>query len=217
MTVTELGKQPSVLNHFIAELRDVNTQSDRMRFRRNLERTGELLAYEISKDFDFESALITTPLGQAPTELLREQPVLLTILRAGLPFHQGFLNYFDRAPSAFVSAFRKHKNNSDDFVVEVEYLSTPDLEGKVVVLNDPMLATGSSIVRVYRALLKHGTPRQLVVACVLATEEGIAHLKSNLPANTRLYAAVVDTELTAHGYIVPGLGDAGDLAYGPKQ
>lgn len=214
--VKELAKERSVVNHFIAELRDVEVQKDPMRFRRNLARIGEVMAVEVSRTMEYAESEVTTPLGVARTELMAEQPVLATILRAGLALHQGFMNYFDRADSAFVSAYRKHRKGEDAFDIEVEYLSSPSLEGRVVVLCDSMLASGRSMVLVYKALLRLGKPKALHVAAVIASAEGLAYAKAHLPAGTRFWIGAVDDEMTAQAYIVPGLGDAGDLAYGEK-
>lgn len=215
--VMELVKQRSVVNHFIAELRDVEVQKDPMRFRRNLERVGEVMALELSRTLDYVETEVTTPLGVARTELMAEQPVLATILRAGLPLHTGMMNYFDRADSAFVSAYRKHRKGEDAFDIEVEYLSSPSLEDRVVILCDPMLATGRSMVLVYKALLRLGKPKALHVAAAIASAEGLEYTKLHMPAGTRFWIGAVDDEMTAQAYIVPGLGDAGDLAYGAKM
>ena len=214
--VKELVKERSVVNHFIAELRDVQVQKDPMRFRRNLARIGEVMAVEISRTLEFKAAEVVTPLGVARTDLMAEQPVLATILRAGLAMHQGFMNYFDRADSAFVSAYRKHRKGEDAFEIEVEYMSSPSLEDRVVVLCDPMLASGRSMVLVYKALLRLGKPKALHVASVIASVEGLEYAKPHLPAGTHFWIGAVDDEMTAQAYIVPGLGDAGDLAYGEK-
>jgi uracil phosphoribosyltransferase len=215
--VFELVSRPSVADHFIAELRDVQVQKDPMRFRRNLERVGEVLAYELSRTLAYEEQEVTTPLAVARGRRLAEQPVLATILRAGLPLHQGMLNYFDRADSAFVSAYRKHRKGEDAFDIEVEYLSSPSLEGRVLVLCDPMLATGQSMVLVHRALQRLGKPRSLHVVSAIASSEGLEYAKLHLPAGTRFWIGAIDEEMTAQSYIVPGLGDAGDLAYGEKM
>lgn len=215
--VNNLSQQTSVFNQYMTEIRDVTVQTDSMRFRRNLERVGEIMAYEISKTLDYVQHKVSTPLGVSECSMLASQPVLATILRAGLPMHQGFLNYFDHAENTFVSAYRIHHNNDDDFDVEVEYLASPDLEGKVVILCDPMLATGSSMVLAYKALLERGTPRHIHVVTVIASAEGIRFVQQNMPAESTIWAAAVDKELTSRSYIVPGLGDAGDLAYGSKQ
>jgi uracil phosphoribosyltransferase len=214
--VKELAQEKSVAGHFIAELRDANVQQDAMRFRRNLERIGEALAMELSRTLGYEEREVTTPLGVARAHLLAEQPVLATILRAGLPLHQGLLNYFDRADNAFVSAYRKHRKGEDAFDIEVEYLSSPPLHDRVLVLCDPMLATGQSMVLVYRALLRLGVPKALHVVSAIASNEGLEYAKLHLPAGTRFWIGAIDEEMTAQAYIVPGLGDAGDLAYGKK-
>jgi len=215
--VHELVKQHSVASHFLAELRDVSVQRDPMRFRRNLERLGEVIALELSRTMEYETKEVTTPLGVATVSGLREQPVLATILRAGLPMHQGMLNYFDRADSAFVSAYRKHRKGTDSFDIEVEYLSSPSLDDRIVVLCDPMLATGQSMVLVYRALLRLGKPKAIHVVAAIASNEGLEYAKLHLPAGTRFWIGAIDEEMTAQAYIVPGLGDAGDLAYGEKM
>lgn len=214
--INNLDHHDSVFSQFMAEIRDADIQRDSLRFRRNLERVGELMAYEISKHMDFETRAVRTPLGVSECRVLAEQPVLATILRAGLPLHRGFLNYFDRAENTFISAYRVHHNDADDFEVEIEYLSSPDLEGKTVILCDPMLATGSSMVLAYKALLERGTPRRLHVATVIASEPGVSYACEHLPAGTTIWAGAIDKELTPRSYIVPGLGDAGDLAYGSK-
>ena len=214
--VMELDKQRSVAGHFLAELRDVNVQKDPMRFRRNLERVGEVLALELSRTLEYTEQEVTSPLGTARVQLLAEQPVLATILRAGLPLHQGMLNYFDRADNAFISAYRKHRKGEDGFDIEVEYLSSPALHDRVLVLCDPMLATGQSMVLVYKALLRLGKPKSLHVVSAIASAEGLEYAKLHLPAGTRFWIGAIDEEMTAQAYIVPGLGDAGDLAYGAK-
>jgi len=213
--VHNLSKQNSVLSVFISELRDQAIQKDSMRFRRNMERIGEVMAYEISKTMDFHSQDVETPLGMAHCNLLIHQPVLATILRAGLPVHQGIMNYFDRAESGFISAYRKHRND-DTFDIEIEYLSSPSVEGKTVILCDPMLATGSSMVLAYKALLRRGNPHHVHIAAVIASSEGVEYVKKHMPVNTTIWLGAVDEELTAQAYIVPGLGDAGDLSYGEK-
>ena len=214
--VMELVKQRNVAGHFLAELRDVNVQKDPMRFRRNLERIGEVLAYELSRTLDYTEQEVISPLGTARVHLLQEQPVLATILRAGLPLHQGLLNYFDRADNAFISAYRKHRKGEDGFDIEVEYLSSPSLHDRTLIICDPMLATGRSMVLVYKALLRLGKPKALHVVAAIASAEGLEYAKLHLPAGTRYWIGAVDEEMTAQAYIVPGLGDAGDLAYGAK-
>lgn len=214
--VQEIGLQNSIFNQFLKEVRDENIQRDRARFRRNLERTGEILAYEVSKKLAYKAEEITTPLGSANMQIPESNPVLATILRAGLPFHQGFLNYFDSADSAFVSAYRRHLKNQDDFEVRIEYMSCPNLEDKELLIVDPMLATGTSMVLVYKALITNGKPRNTHIVTLLASKEGVEYVKKNLPENTTIWAGAIDDELTAQAYIVPGLGDAGDLSYGKK-
>ena len=211
-----LSEQTSVLNQYIAEIRDQQIQQDRIRFRRNMERIGEIFAYEISKTLQYKTVTTQTVLGEAETKVLAEQPVVATILRAGLPLHSGLLNIFDSAQNAFVSAYRKHhKDNSFD--VQVEYLSTPVLDDKTLILCDPMLATGSSMILTYKALLAKGTPKHTHIISVIASREGVDYFRKHMPnENYTLWLGVVDEELTAHAYIVPGLGDAGDLAYGEK-
>jgi uracil phosphoribosyltransferase len=212
-----LAGKGSLIDRFIAELRDVNVQKDRMRFRRNLERIGEVIGYELSKKLAWQEDVVTTPLGDANVLKLDSQPVLATILRAGLPLHQGLLNYFDAADNAFISAYRMNHKDNGSFDVRVEYLSSPLVEGRVVILSDPMLATGLSMVLAYKALLRKGTPKHLHIVTAIASAQGLEYLKSHLPSNCTIWIAALDEELTAHSYIVPGLGDAGDLAYGTKE
>jgi uracil phosphoribosyltransferase len=213
--IYELGKENSILNEFISEMRDVEVQKDSMRFRRNLERAGEICAYEISKKLEWIKKEVNTPLGVAKVPVLKQQPVIATILRAGLPFHQGLLNVFDKAENAFLSAYRKHHPDGT-FEVQVEYMACPDLNGKTLILCDPMLATGNSIELVYKAMKRNGVPKNIHIATVIASDEGIEHVKKHLPNNTIIWACAIDEELTAQAYIVPGLGDAGDLAFGNK-
>ena len=215
--VVELNKGNSVANHFLAELRDVVAQKEPMRFRRNLERMGEVMAYELSKTLLYEEKEVLSPLGMAYISLPMDRPVLCTILRAGLPLHQGLLNYFDRADNAFVSAYRKHRKGEDGFDVEVEYLSSPSIEDRVLVISDPMLASGRSMVLVYKAMLRMGKPKAVHVVSVIASSEGVEFARKHFPPNTRFWIGAIDEEMTAEAYIVPGLGDAGDLAYGNKQ
>ena len=213
-----LGENNSIFNQFIAEIRDEKIQKDSMRFRRNLERTGEIFAYEISKKLDFSAKKITTPLGEVDIPVLTEIPVLATILRAGLPLHQGMLNYFDSAENSFISAYRKHGKNEQEFSIKLEYMSGPDLNDKTVILSDPMLATGASIITVIKALQQFGKPKHIHIVSLIASSEGIINVKKGLKQdNFTLWLGAVDDELTATSYIVPGLGDAGDLAYGSKQ
>lgn len=217
MEVINLDKTPSLLNRYLRELRDITIQSDPLRFRRNLERIGEIMAYEISKHIDHHDEEITTPLDKYIAKEPSEKIVLATILRAGLPFHQGFLNYFDYAENAFVSAYRKYKEKGASFDVLVEYLASPDIEGKTLILVDPMLATGSSMELGYRALLNNGTPAKIHVASVIATRQAVDYVVKVFPQDkTTIWTAAIDPDLNSHSYIVPGLGDAGDLAFGVK-
>jgi len=211
-----LGNKSSLLKHFIAEVRDVEMQKDSLRFRRNMERLGEIFAYEISKTLGWRQQEVITPLGSAQCEVLAEQPVIATILRAGLPLHQGILNFFDRAENAFISAYRKHHKNGR-FDIKIEYISCPILDGKDLVISDPMLATGASLVLTYKELLQRGKPRHTHIVAVLASAQGVEYIKKHLPyGEYTLWLGEVDDELTAKAYIVPGLGDAGDLAFGSK-
>ena len=214
--VIDLSKNNSLLNHWVAELRDVHVQNDRMRFRRNIERIGEVAAYELSKTLQYKSVEVTTPLGIAPTQLLTEQPVLATILRAGLPLHQGVLNYFDKADNAFISAYRKHHPDGS-FEISLEYLSCPNLNGRVLILCDPMLATGASLVETIQAIQKTYTPAQIHIVVTIASQKGIEHVEKELGADTPIWCAAIDPVLNDKSYIVPGLGDAGDLAFGTKM
>lgn len=209
-----LEENNSIANHFIAELRNVEVQQDSMRFRRNMERIGEIFAYEISKNLVYDECEIQTPLGLTNINLINQQPILATILRAGLPLHQGLLNYFDHAGSAFISAYRKVKKQGD-FIIQAEYISAPDLTDKVVIVSDPMLATGKSMVLCCKELLSGYNIKELHIVSIIASQEGINHVKANLP-KANLWIGAIDEELTSKAYIVPGLGDAGDLAYGDK-
>lgn len=205
-----------MLKHYIAEVRDVEIQKDSLRFRRNMERLGEIFAYEISKVLKWTPQEVITSLGTAQCEVLSEQPVIATILRAGLPLHQGILNFFDRAENAFISAYRKHHKNGR-FDIQIEYTSCPNLDGKFLVISDPMLATGASMVLAYKELLRHGKPSHTHIVSVLASAQGVEYVKRHLPSTDySLWLGEVDDELTAKAYIVPGLGDAGDLAFGSK-
>jgi uracil phosphoribosyltransferase len=216
MKIINLGEKDSVLNSFIAEIRDHNIQKDSMRFRRNMERIGEIFAYEISKTMTYSSKNIMTPLGELPMELIENQPVLATILRAGLPLHQGLLNYFDKAENAFVSAYRKHHRDGS-FEIQMDYISSPDIKNKTLIITDPMLATGSSMVIVYKELIANGAPKHTHIVSAIASVQGIDFLQKHLPnKKCTLWVGAIDQELTAKSYIVPGLGDAGDLAYGSK-
>ncbi|MBK9400999.1 MAG: uracil phosphoribosyltransferase [Bacteroidetes bacterium] len=211
-----LSEGNSIINQFIAELRNVEVQNDRMRFRRNLERIGEIAAMEISRKLPYTIQEVTTPLGIANVSLPSEQPVVGTILRAGLPLHQGVLNYFDHADNAFISAYRKHHKDGS-FDIRLEYVSSPSLEGRILILADPMLATGASLVTTFKAILEYGKPRHTHIVAALASTQGIEFIKKNMPEEVDLWIGAIDEELTAQAYIVPGLGDAGDLAYGEKQ
>lgn len=212
--ITDFSQSNSIINQFVAELRNVEIQTDSMRFRRNLERIGELMAYEISKTLEYELFEVETPLGMASVDLPSEIPVLGTIMRAGLPMHQGFLNIFDNAENAFVSAYRKHHKNGT-FEIKVEYVSCPSLEGKVLIIADPMLATGASMVSTIQHLQEFGNPKQIHIATAIAATDGIDYVRRLLP-KAKIWAGAIDEELTAKSYIVPGLGDAGDLAFGEK-
>ncbi|MDX1651648.1 MAG: uracil phosphoribosyltransferase [Brumimicrobium sp.] len=205
----------SLFGRFLAEIRDVDIQKDRMRFRRNLQRIAEIMAYELSKSLRYEEKTVVTPLGDAQMMLSDDKIVLATILRAGLPMHQGLLNYFDHAESAFVSAYRKHTSD-EDFDIHVEYCASPDLDKKVLVISDPMLATGNSMAMVYSALKKYGKPKSIHLVIGIATDEAINFIRKKFPDNVKIWVGAIDDELTAQSYIVPGLGDAGDLAFGDK-
>ena len=215
--VKVLNKENTILNKFLAQMRDKRVQKDSMRFRRNMERVGEIMAYEISKKLNYKTEMVETPLGIAAVESINDKVVIATILRAGLPFHQGFLNYFDDADNGFVSAYRKSRPDGS-FIVDVEYVSTTSLVGKTLILVDPMLTTGTSLMLVYDALIRRaGEPDHTHFAAAIASEEGVDYvLKRTNPAKCTLWCAAVDEELTAKSYIVPGIGDAGDLAYGEK-
>ncbi len=217
MKIINFAERNSLLNRFIAEIRDTSIQGDRMRFRRNLERIGELMAYEVSKELSYSPKEVTTPLGVATVSTYDNAVVLGTILRAGLPFHQGFLSYMDDAENAFVSAYRKYKDKLN-FDIHIEYIASPRIDGKTLILTDPMLATGGSMELAYKALLTKGTPSEVHLASVIASRQAVDYLESalgDLPVT--LWVAAIDEELDSHSYIVPGLGDAGDLAYGDKE
>ncbi|OQY03279.1 MAG: uracil phosphoribosyltransferase [Bacteroidetes bacterium 4572_117] len=215
--INVLGKENSILNKFIAELRDVNIQNDSMRFRRNLERIGEIFAYEISKTLTYGQQQIKTPLGELNILLPDNNLVVASIMRAGLPLHQGFLNYFDKAENAFISAFRKYHKDGN-FSIQFGYLSSPSIENKTLILSDPMLASGSSMVLAYKNLIGKGIPKHTHIVSIIASKEGIEFLRKNISKEKiTLWVGAVDDELTAKAYIVPGLGDAGDLAYGAKE
>ncbi len=213
--IVNLSQQHSLVSNWVSELRDTQIQTDRMRFRRNLERIGEVAAYEISKLLPDEEKEVPTPLGTAVHRVLKEYPVLATILRAGLPLHQGLLNYFDKSDNAFISAYRKHHPDGS-FEISLEYMSSPELDDRVVIISDPMLATGSSLVKTIRFLKAEGQPREIHIVAAIACTVGIEYVKREEPS-VKIWCGDIDDELTAKGYIVPGLGDAGDLAYGPKM
>ena len=212
-----LGQENTILNKFIAQIRDCKIQLDSMRFRRNVERVGEIMRYEISKTLNYQAQTVETPLGEAEMSLISDKVVIATVLRAGLPLQQGFLNYFDDAECAFVSAYRKNKKDGT-FKINVEYVSCGDLEGKILILVDPMLATGQSLRMTYETLVAHGgEPLHTHIASVIASEQGVEYAQQHLPAGkTTLWLGAVDAELTSKAYIVPGIGDAGDLCYGKK-
>lgn len=212
--VINLSNEHSLVSNWIAEIRDERIQQDRMRFRRNLERVGEIAAYEISKILPYEEMEVQTPLGTAISKVLTEQPVLTTILRAGLPLHDGLLNYFDKADCAFVSAYRKHDKDGS-FEISLEYFSSPEIENRIVIISDPMLATGASLVKTIQYLREEGEPKAIHIVAAIACTVGIEHVRRNIPSAT-IWCGDIDDELTAKGYIVPGLGDAGDLAFGVK-
>jgi len=211
MEIQILANNKSIFNEFIAEIRNVEVQGDPMRFRRNMERMGEIFGYELSKQLPYTTSSVNTPLDKAEVSTLSEQPVIATILRAGLALHHGIANCFDRAGQGFVSAYR------DGESIQVEYLASPSLDDKVLVLSDPMLATGRSMALAYKALLNNGTPKQTHIVSVIASKQGVEYIQEKLPKNTTLWLGVVDDELTPNAYITPGLGDAGDLAYGDKM
>jgi uracil phosphoribosyltransferase len=213
--VTNLSTKHSLLTNWISELRNTDIQTDRMRFRRNLERIGEVMAYEISKILPWQEKEIQTPLGIHTSKVLKEQPVLATILRAGLPLHQGLLNYFDKADNAFISAYRKHRRDGS-FDINLEYLSAASLENRVLIICDPMLATGASLTAALQALKDSGTPLQIHIVSAIAASVGIEYVIREFGEKLYIWCGDIDDELTAKGFIVPGLGDAGDLAFGPK-
>lgn len=219
MKIVNFAESASVINQYVAEIRDVNIQADRLRFRRNIERIGELMAYEMSKELTYTEKLVTTPLGQAKALTPDDELVIGTVFRAGLPLHQGFLHVFDRAGNAFVSAYRYYKDKECSEVdVHIEYIASPRLEGKTLLLVDPMLATGESMELAWKGFLTKGTPDKLMIACVIASRQGVEHLQRLFPGDeVSLYCAAIDPELNSRKYIVPGLGDAGDLAFGGKD
>lgn len=214
--IVNLSEQHSLVSNWVSELRDVTVQNDRMRFRRNLERIGEIAAYEISKILPYTEKTIDTPLGTHNSKVLLEQPVLATILRAGLPLHNGMLNYFDKADNAFVSAYRKHHRDGS-FEISMEYMSCPDLNNRIVIISDPMLATGASLVKTVQYMKEEGSPSEIHIVVAIACTVGIEYVQREVGDNVRIWCGDIDDELTAKGYIVPGLGDAGDLAFGQKM
>ena len=216
MHIHNISEQNSILNTFISEIRNVTIQKDRMRFRRNIERVGEILGYEMSKVLNYKPENIETPLGTTAVNLIENNIVLCSILRAGVPLHNGLLNYFDTAESAFISAYRHHKYNTEAFDIIVEYLACPNLENKTLILADPMLATGQSMVATLDALKPYGTPKEIHLVSVIAAKEGIDFVEKHFENATHLWVATVDEKLNSKGYILPGLGDAGDLAFGEK-
>ena len=218
MKVVDFSKTNSLLNTFVREIRDITIQNDRLRFRRNLERLGEIMAYEISKDLDYKTISVQTPLDSAEASIHSDEVVIGTILRAGLPFHHGVLNYFDGAENAFVSAYRKYKETGhQSFDIHIEYIASPQIDGKTLILTDPMLATGSSMELTYRALLTKGTPKKIHIASIVASQQAVDYCIKNFPEDkTTIWVAAIDPELNESSYIVPGIGDAGDLAYGSK-
>ncbi|NGX84374.1 uracil phosphoribosyltransferase [Aequorivita sp. KMM 9714] len=216
MIINDFSKENSLISKYIFELRDVSIQKDSMRFRRNIERIGEIMSYEISKTLNYETVKVTTPLGEKEVYVPDNKIVLCSILRAGLPLHNGVLNYFDSVENAFISAYREHPNDDDGFEVIVSYLASPSIEGKTLILVDPMLATGKTLENVLEALKNHGKPKQIHILSVIGAKPGIEYVENIFPADTHLWIAAVDDSLNSRGYIIPGLGDAGDLAYGEK-
>ena len=214
--IHNLGEHNSLFNQFISEIRSADIQTDAMRFRKNMERIGEILAYEISKTLPYEKKKIITPLGEGEMNTLKQQPVLAAILRAGLPLHQGLLNYFDQADNAFISAYRKHDIDGN-FEIQIDYMSSPVLKNRTLIIADPMLATGKSMVLSYRELITKGIPKHIHIVSIIASADGIEYIQKHIP-NTKctIWIGAIDQEMTAQSYIVPGLGDAGDLAYGSK-
>jgi len=217
MKINILSKEKSVLLQYLAEIRDKDIQKDRMRFRRNIERIGEIMSYELSKTLSYQPAKVTTPLGEKETQLLAEDLIVCSVLRAGLPLHLGVLNYFDKADNAFISAYRKRNPRTNELEIDVEYFAGPDLQGKTLLLVDPMLATGKSLLAVFNALQKNGKPAKTHILSIIASREGIDFLEKQLNANVELWTADIDPVLNEKAYIVPGLGDAGDLAFGPRK
>jgi uracil phosphoribosyltransferase len=216
MRLHNISENSSILNHFLAQIRDINIQNDSMRFRKNIERIGEIMAYELSKTLEYKDIAVQTPLGIKNTTTIADNVVLCSILRAGLALHMGFMHIFDNAENGFVSAYRHHYKNDDDFEILVEYQAAPSFQNKNLILIDPMLATGQSMVAVFNKLMTEETPKEIHIAVVIAAPEGIEYLRQNLPDSCHLWIAAIDEKLNEKNYIVPGLGDAGDLAYGSK-
>lgn len=217
MEIVNFAERQSLMSQFMMELRDTTIQKDMMRFRRNLERIGEIMAFEISRTLNYKTVDTPTPLGTASCDVIADQVVLATIFRAGIPFHQGFLNYFDHAENAFVSAYRKYKEK-ENFDVFIEYLASPRLDGKTLIIADPMIATGASMELSYKALITKGEPSHIHIASAIASQQAVDYIKSRFPSDkTTIWIGAIDKEINAHSYIVPGLGDAGDLAYGIKE
>ena len=216
MIIHDFSTSNSVLNKFIAELRDVDIQKDSMRFRKNIERVGQVLAHELSKTLSYKPSVVNTPLGQKKMMIPNDEIVICSVLRAGLPLHQGLLNFFDKAENAFISAYRHHRDNQDAFEVIVNYFAAPSLEGKTLILTDPMLATGKTLENVRKVLLLHGEPKQIHIISVIGSKTGVEYIKTVFSEKTQLWIAAIDPILNEKGYISPGLGDAGDLSFGLK-
>ena len=216
MILHNFDESHSIMHQFVSELRDENIQKDAMRFRKNIERIGEILSYELSKTFSYKNNVIQTPLGSKICAQVQDRLVLCSILRAGLPLHQGVLNYFDTAENGFISAFRKHINDQDDFEVIVNYLAAPSIQDKTLILIDPMLATGKTLENTFKALKKYGNPKQIHIVSIMGSLQGVDYIKEIFPKDTHLWIAAIDDTLNSKGYIIPGLGDAGDLSYGQK-
>lgn len=216
MKIINFDKENSLMSQYMLEMRDINIQKDPLRFRRNMERAGQIMAYEISKSIEYKKVDVTTPLDVAHCQTIESQIVLATIFRAGLPFHQGFLSYFDYAENAFVSAYRKYREK-ENFDVQIEYLASPRIDGKTLILCDPMLATGASMELSYRALLTKGNPAKVHIASIIASQQAVDYISDKFPDDTTLWVGAIDPIINPHSYIVPGLGDAGDLAFGEKD
>ncbi|GGF46534.1 uracil phosphoribosyltransferase [Echinicola rosea] len=212
-----LTDQNSIANHYLEGLRDISQQNDRLKFRRNMERLGEILSYELSKSLEYDTHTITTPLADTPSRKLKSSPVIIAILRAAIPFYNGIVNYFDQADSGFIGAFRKEGTTDSEVEIDFSYLAAPEIEGKEIILADPMLATGKSLVTSVQQLLKNGTPKNIHIVAAIAAPEGLEHLKSHLGLPYQLWLGAIDEKLNEKAYIVPGLGDAGDLSFGPKH